>query len=159
LDDGFSANSDIVSDKALAKRIAGRASDKHTTTTGAAHGAAHGAKVSPLRSGYYVHVASPQRVTISTPHLRIVLSNSDRFLNQAASLLDLRHFVSMEQLEGVETGATPLSATESIHGVLGQTVHFRRYANQWRFIEGTIEDYAVDHLFDHTSSKFSLFQQ
>jgi hypothetical protein len=166
LDDGFNANSDILSDKMLAQRIAagGSAAQSAGLTRDAQMQRERKKKqrVGLWPSGYYVHMASISQVEVYTPHFRVVLSNSDRFLNQAVSLLDLGHFVTAEQLEGDETGASASAnasgagATEPIHGVLGQTVRFRRYSNQWRYIEGSIEDYAVDGLFD-TSSRFNLF--
>jgi len=67
-------------------------------------------------------------ISVQTGDFTFTVDNSDLFLNQAVSV------------------NVPLSRLTS-HGLLGQTHTSKVYSNQWKYIEGDVDNYAVSDLF------------
>jgi hypothetical protein len=115
------------------------------------------------RSAWLLDFPDARHVTLWLKHVRVTLVQSDGFLNlHDVTLLDERYLQSADHA-GLSAGAGASAGEESVleplfsqHGVLGQTVVYRRYANRWRFLQGDIDDYSVDSLLS-VGDRFSLF--
>jgi hypothetical protein len=102
-------------------------------------------------------------VQLLTPDFSLTFLNSDGFLNQEVRLINPKLMrLDEEKDDDEEEAATtdPSTAHASsrlaCHGVLGQTVVYRRYPNRWRFIQGDINEYQVENIFA-TNSKYNVY--
>jgi len=43
----------------------------------------------------------------------------------------------------------------NLHGILGQTVLYKKYNNRWRYLEGDIDQYRVENILGH-DDEYSL---
>jgi riboflavin synthase alpha subunit len=104
------------------------------------------------RSLFAVDHPNAQEVTVWVGDFSLRFINSDNFVNQQVSLLNLEHVVRDV------TDERQTAAPVRVHGVLGQTVRNHRYDNRWSYIEGDINDYMTSGLFqtDDLFSKFNL---
>jgi len=73
---------------------------------------------------FSVHYHSSHQVTFNSTQFRVVMRNSDGFMNQQFS------------------ARVPLSQLNA-HGLFGQTSQNHVYDSQLRYIEGIVDDYAV----------------
>ena len=106
---------------------------------------------------------SSGEVQLLTPDFSLTFLNSDGFLNQEVRLINprlMRRDEEEDEKEDEEEQSTSAAAYASsrlaCHGVLGQTVLYRRYPNRWRFIQGDINEYQVDHILA-TNSKYNVY--
>ena len=90
---------------------------------------------------FSVEWVSTHQLLVVTEEFDFELNNSDMFINQA-----VRSNVALSKLH--------------THGLLGQTHSSKKHASTLKFIEGEVEDYAIDH--DDimgTSFMFNQFEQ
>jgi len=73
---------------------------------------------------FAITVKTSHLVLVSTEHFEFDLTNSDMFINQAVR------------------SKVPVSRLES-HGLLGQTHSPKIYPTSLRYIDGTVDDYAI----------------
>lgn len=108
-----------------------------------------------------VNFALGRRVIISTPVVRFVVSQSDKFFNIETQLLDSALLNLGEKRVVSTTSEVPLPsgvAPESVlHGLIGQTWRNIEYPNE-REYEGDISDYQLQDGLWGKQSTFNLFK-
>lgn len=124
------------------------AEKKKRASTSSSHSHQYGQGVS--RHRFALDHPSKYEAILYTRDFEIRILNSDHFFNFDVNLLRSGLYISEE---GKEEPSHP------IHGLLGQTVRYKKYPNRWRYIEGDADQYVVaGGIFGH-DDEFSLFQE
>jgi len=101
----------------------------------------------PLRVGEStLTLASAFDFEINTPEFAIKIANSDMFLNQDVSINNslLAQVQRFKQAKKAQNTTSIEELTAALpHGLLGQTWQYQTYNNRWKFIEGTLFEYAL----------------
>lgn len=105
------------------------------------------------RDRFFLYRPSVYESILVTRDFKIRMVNSDHFFNYEVELLRRHLFVPSVNEEGEH-----VDAPRKLHGVLGQTVVYKVHPNRWRYLEGDIDEYRVDSLFEH-NDQFSLFKE
>jgi len=90
--------------------------------------------------------STPFEVVIHSPEFSMKLSNSDMFINQDISINNsLLSQIQRFKQASKSGNSTTAEELESVlpHGLLGQTWQYKTYSNRWKFIEGTLFEYAT----------------
>jgi len=88
-----------------------------------------------------VEVVNHRRVVVQTPIMGIVITNSDKFLNQETALID-RKLLSLGAERRVLHDGENFHSEVPLHGLQGQTWRNVEYPSGLEY-EGTISDYQV----------------
>jgi ribosomal 50S subunit-recycling heat shock protein len=94
-----------------------------------------------LKSGASVQIVNHRRAIVTTPNVRMIITNSDKFMNQEMQMLDMK-------LIGLGAKRTVLKDNERfhpevpMHGLQGQTWRNVEYPSGLEY-EGSIMDYHV----------------
>jgi len=91
-------------------------------------------------------LANAYDLVVEASEFSIKLSNSDMFINQDVAintplLRQIQHYKQATKSNNVSL-AEEMQAVLP-HGLLGQTWQYKTYANRWKYIEGTLFEYAV----------------
>jgi len=97
--------------------------------------------------------------TLWTPEVVLRFVHANGFLNMQSSVTKAALISDAVSLDAdVDNTSSSVLPKRTMHGMLGQTIRYRRFNNQWRFLEGMPDDYSVTHAFD-THFNFELFKQ
>jgi len=115
----------------------------------------------PIRVGdSSITFSTPFDVEVHSPEFSIRIANSDMFLNQDVAinnrlLSQVQRFKQAKKSKNV-TAMTELSSALP-HGLLGQTWQYQTYNNRWKYIEGTLFEYALADGLMGTDFKYNRF--
>jgi len=102
-----------------------------------------------------VMFTDPFEVSIITPEFSFRMVNSDMFLNEDVSINEplMNQILSFKR--AAKSGTANVDALP--HGLLGQSWQSKTYANRWKYIEGSLFDYAVADGVFGTQFKYNRF--
>jgi hypothetical protein len=105
-------------------------------------------------SRFWIYHPSQYEFILTTRDLSIRVVNSDGFFNIDTNLLRRNLFI--QSLGDAESDGD--STVKPMSGIIGQTVVLKKYSNQWRYLKGDIDEYAVSSLLEH-DDKVSLLRE
>jgi len=98
-------------------------------------------------------------LVVESPDFSMKLSNSDMFINQDVSINSplMKQIQEFKHAPKSDSAALAELKTRLPHGLLGQTWQRNTYDNRWKFIEGTLFEYAVADGLTGTQFRYNRF--
>lgn len=105
---------------------------------------------------YTITVLSAFEVSVESSEFNLVLQNSDKFLNQMASI-GKGLMSKIAQYKLAKKTSASVESMKMPHGLLGQTFEKVEYDNRWKYIQGDLFDYIQSEGIFGTTNKFNRF--